>query len=57
MRTAIVDGRSGVVAATGSAQNAGKVFVLFDDERHTGDASADWFPASVVVVTTPLDRV
>jgi len=48
MRTAIVDGRSGVVAATGSAQNAGKVFVLFDDERFTGDTSADWFPASVV---------
>lgn len=50
MRIAIVNGRTGVVAASGrTLATLGKVFVLFDDERTTGDTSADWFPASVVV--------
>jgi hypothetical protein len=51
MRKAIVNGRTGVVAAAGTDNTvtAGKVFVLFDDERESYDPSANWFDESVVV--------
>jgi hypothetical protein len=50
MRAAIVNGRHGVIAAQGSAQNAGKVFVLFNDDD-VNESAAGWFPADVAVPT------
>ncbi|QIN94214.1 hypothetical protein PP459_gp019 [Streptomyces phage Wakanda] len=47
MRTATVNGRSGIVVAQGSAQNTGKVFVLFDGDD-VNESHAGWFPVSVV---------
>lgn len=50
MRTAIVNGRLGIIAAQGRTPlTVGKVFVLFDDERGTDEPSAGWFPASVAM--------
>lgn len=49
MRTASVNGRSAFIVARGSANNAGKVFVLFDDER--GNDSGAWVSVDNVTVT------
>ncbi|AXG66335.1 hypothetical protein SEA_ANNADREAMY_256 [Streptomyces phage Annadreamy] len=53
--TVSVNGRSGIAAGVGKGPNAGKRFILWDDEN--GSDVGSWVPAESVMVTTPLDRV
>jgi hypothetical protein len=54
MRTCTVNGRTGIIAAQNGGKDvpATRVFVLFDDDRANGDASADWFDVHAVLPTS-----
>jgi len=48
-RRIMVNGRSAIAAGKGSANNAGKTFVLFDDLRGTDADTGEWFADSDVM--------
>jgi hypothetical protein len=50
MRTVTVNGASGIIVARGMANNAGKVFVLFDGDN-VSESLADWVDVDNVTVT------
>jgi hypothetical protein len=50
MRTVTVNGVSGILAARGMGNNAGKVFVLFDGDN-ASESLARWVSVDDVTVT------
>lgn len=53
IRTASVNGRSGIIGARRVEKGTGNItelFVMFDDNRANNDSDAGWFPVAAVTV-------